>query len=143
MMTVAPHVLYPTTGSQFTVNQSDALTIICNATALPMATLSWYKQGVPINSTGDLADRVTIGTQSNMDHTLSDGTVQLSMQVLSITSTRGYDTGSFQCIANNTAKLDNRTFEIFVQGQIDILFLSVFMVFSFSLYSSTVGGTFC
>lgn len=101
----------------FIVNQSDSLAISCNATALPSATLSWYRQGVPIALTGELATRVVISTQSNSDLALSDGTVQLSTQELTITSALGTDTGSFQCIADNTvAGLDNRTFDIFVQG---------------------------
>ena len=71
-----------------TISERENLTLVCNATGNPAPTLSWTRDGSPVDTSGRIS--------------ISDDKKQLT-----ITNVSRTDSGEYRCVANNS--LGNET----------------------------------
>ena len=71
-----------------TISEGENLTLVCNATGNPAPTLSWIRDGSPVETSGRIS--------------ISDDKKQLT-----ITNVSRTDSGEYRCVANNS--LGNET----------------------------------
>ena len=113
-----PVILQPTDGLVFTINETDAYNITCNATGIPAPmTFIWLKDGVvqnyPVNT-----GRISVSQASDsVPYSITDGVVQSVSQILTISSAVGNDYGMYTCQVSNGVRDDaSVTIELVVQG---------------------------
>ena len=102
----------------FTINETDAYTITCNATGIPAPmTFIWLKDGVVQNYPVS-TDRISVSQPSDpVSYSTTDGIVQSVSQVLTISSAVGNDTGMYTCqVFNGVRDEASVTIELVVQG---------------------------
>ena len=120
IITVEPVILQPiaTDGSAFTINETDAYNITCNATGIPAPmTFIWLKDGVVQNYTMN-SDRISVSELSApVPYYTSDGIVQSVSQVLTISSPVDDDSGMYTCrVSNEVGNDPSVTIQLVVQG---------------------------
>lgn len=119
---VTPLVVIPEANFQFIVNQTNSLTIVCNATGVPVTNISWYQSdntsltGLQ-NAEGEINSRIDLSEQDTSLYPGPNGTLFLTSQSLTLSSANGTDTGNYSCVATNLVQTVTRPFSIFVQGQ--------------------------
>ena len=115
--TVVP-LIQPESGlSDYTVNETEAVTFECSATGIPPTTITWYRDGVLLSG-----DRVTLSNPTVMDFTrMDDEIVQIVTRTLILNSTEDGDSGNYTCNATNTAGEDSEQFELVVQSEFYIV----------------------
>ena len=99
----------------YEVNMENNVTFICVATGVPPPSITWFRNGIELNSTTD--PRVILGQHSNP---VSDEEMVYTVnRTLTLGMSEDGDSGSYECLASNdaTPAEDNKEFELVVQGK--------------------------
>ena len=105
------------------VNETFAVTFMCNATGIPPPTIQWYRDQTLLSGTmgSDFS-----GTELNSRVVVNEPTIESSLgevssvsRSLTVMNAMDGDTGTYRCEATNTAMngIDMEEFELFVQGK--------------------------
>ena len=119
---VTPSIIIPEANFQFIVNQTDSLTIVCNATGVPATAIAWYRSettpltGAP-DSENEINSRIELSEQDIFFFLGPNGTLLLTSQSLTLSPANGTDTGNYSCVATNVVQMVTQPFTIFVQGR--------------------------
>ena len=119
---VTPSIVIPEANFQFIVNQTDSLTIVCNATGIPETTITWYQSettlltGAP-DAENEINSRITLSEQDISFFSGPSGALVLTSQRLTLSLANVTDTGSYSCAATNIVQMVIQLFSIFVQGR--------------------------
>ena len=108
------------------VNETFAVTFLCNATGIPPPTIQWYRDQTLLSGTigSDFS-----GTELNSRVVVDDPNVQSSLgevstvsRSLTVMNAMDGDTGTYRCEATNEAMngTDMEEFELFVQGKTSV-----------------------
>ena len=114
-------MIQPESGlSDYTVNETKAVTFECSATGIPPPTITWYRDGVLLSG-----NRVTLSNQTLMDFTRMDNeNVQIATRMLTLENTDNCESGRYTCSATNTAGEDLEQFELVVQSEFTTTFVA-------------------
>ena len=114
-------MIQPESGlSDYTVNETKAVTFECSATGIPPPTITWYRDGVLLSG-----NRVTLSNQTLMDFTRMDNeNVQIATRTLTLKNTDNCESGRYTCSATNTAGEDLEQFELVVQSEFTTTFVA-------------------
>ena len=120
---VVPEIVFSAPVGGYVVNETFAVTFMCNATGIPPPTIQWYRDqtllsgtmGSDFNDT-DLNSRVVVDEPSVQS---SLGEVSSISRSLTVMNAMDGDTGTYRCEATNEAMggIDMEEFELFVQGK--------------------------
>ena len=91
------------------------VTFICVATGVPPPSITWFRNGIELNSTTD--PRVILSQHSNP--VKNEEMVYRVNRTLTLGMSEDRDSGSYECVANNNANSveDNMEFELVVQSK--------------------------
>ena len=111
-----PSYLLPAVNFTEIINEAVPVTFICVVVGIPAPNISFYRNGVLVDQSTD--PRITLTDNSvPLDFLTSNGTVFLVIQILTLDNTMDADSGTYTCVASNTAANVTRDFELFVQGK--------------------------
>ncbi len=105
-----------------TVNMGDPVTFQCVATGIPAPSITWFRNGVELNST--VNSRVALNNHSN-PQPIIDGMEGMIFEVtrsLTLGMTEDGDSGGYYCTANNDATPgeDTVAFQLIVQSELSL-----------------------
>jgi len=95
---VAPKITRSRSNVELSVTQRRPIRVDCDATGVPTPTMTWTKDGVPLESDGG---RVNV---------LQNG------QLLMLSAAAIEDSGIYMCTAQNVAGIDHKQFRLQVLG---------------------------
>ena len=117
---VVPEIVFSALVGGYVVNETLAVTFMCNATGIPPPTIQWFRDQTLLSGTmgsdfsgTDLNSRVVVDESSL-------GEVSSVSRSLTVMNAMDGDTGIYRCAATNEAMngTDMEEFELFVQGKI-------------------------
>ena len=120
---VVPEIVFSAPVGGYVVNETFAVTFMCNATGIPPPTIQWYRDQTLLSGTmgSDFS-----GTELNSRVVVNEPTIESSLgevssvsRSLTVMNAMDGDTGTFSCEATNEAMggIDTEEFELFVQGK--------------------------
>ena len=101
--------------ANYTVNETETVTFECLATGIPAPTITWLSDEMVLNNS-----RVTIRMRNVVSYNRSsDGqTVWRVTRTLELVNTVDADSGTYTCIATNSAGSAEEQFELIVQSKL-------------------------
>ena len=118
---VVPEIVFFAPVGGYFVNETFAVTFMCNATGIPPPTIQWYRDKTLLSGTmgsdTGLNSRVVVD-DPNVQPSL--GEVSTVSRSLTVMNAMDGDTGTYRCEATNEAMngTDMEEFELFVQGKV-------------------------
>ena len=118
---VVPEIVFFAPVGGYVVNETFAVTFMCNATGIPPPTIQWYRDQTLLSGTMgsdlELNSRVVVD-EPTIESSL--GEVSSVSRSLTVMNAMDGDTGTYRCEATNEAMggIDMENFELFVQGMI-------------------------
>ena len=131
----------------YVVNETFAVTFMCNVTGIPPPTIQWYRDQTLLSGTmgsdfsgTDLNSRVVVD-EPTIESSL--GEVSSVSRSLTVMNAMDGDTGTYRCEATNEAMggMDMENFEMFVKGKSWYVVISLYHFHECSLISSQVPPT--
>ena len=122
---VVPEIVFSAPVGGYVVNETFAVTFMCNATGIPPPTIQWYRDQTLLSGTmgsdfsgTDLNSRVVVD-EPTIESSLGEEVSTVSRSLTVMNAMDG-DTGTYRCEATNEAMggMDMENFELFVQGMI-------------------------
>ena len=118
----------------YTVNMSDPVTFQCVATGIPPPSITWFRNGIELNST--VNSRVTLYTHdpSKPVNFMEEEMVYEVTRTLTLGMTEDGDSGGYECRASNDATqgMDTESFQLIVQSECYIILLYFMLLLSVS-----------
>ena len=111
-----PSYLLPPDNFIETVNETDSVTFICVVVGIPAPSISFYQSGTLLDQSTD--QRITLtGNSEPQDFQIATGTVFRVSRNLTLDNTTDADSGTYTCVASNTAANVTQDFDSVVQGE--------------------------
>ena len=103
----------------YTVNETETVTFVCQATGIPAPSITWFRNGMELSG-----DRVVTSVPTQMGLTREDGEVVWSViRTLNLSDTVDADSGTYTCSAVNSAGNDTEQFELVVQSELPMILM--------------------
>ena len=116
LLAVEPSYLFPPENFIETVNETDSVTFTCVVVGIPAPSISFYHSGTLLDQSTD--QRITLTDNSEpQDFQTATGTVFHVNRNLTLDSTTDADSGTYTCVASNTAANVTQYFDFVVQGE--------------------------
>ena len=120
---------YVPEGGRYVVNVTDTVTFQCRVTGFPPPTIQWFRGTQPLDPATD--SRISLSEHQNIPAPVGLSTVERTLTISNVTAN---DTAEdYRCTATNIATdgMDTETFELFVQGRVTLVFLTMYYPFTF------------
>ena len=107
------NITFPPDGQAYTVNEADPVTFTCSATGIPLPEITWMRNGVRLD--GNVDPRISVSDPE----TVPNGNIISVSRNLTMSSTRGNDSGIYTCVASNENTVTpnvTQDFRLFVNG---------------------------
>ena len=116
LFAVEPTFLFPPENFTETVNETDSVTFVCVVVGIPAPNISFYQNGTLLDQSTD--QRITLTANSEpQEFQTTNGIVFLVSRNLTLDNTMDDDSGTYTCVASNTAANSTQDFELIVQGE--------------------------
>ena len=126
-LAVEPTFLFPPENFTETVNETDSVTFVCAVFGIPAPSISFYQNGTLLDQSTD--QRITLTDNSEpQEFQTATGTAFRVSRNLTLDNTTDDDSGTYTCVASNTAANVTRNFDLVVQGErifVACLYISV------------------
>ena len=108
--------MFPPENFTETVNETDSVTFVCVVVGIPAPNISFYQNGTLLDQSTDQRIALTDNSEPQEFQTAT-GTLFRVSRNLTLDNTMDNDSGTYTCVASNTAANVNQDFDLVVQGE--------------------------